>query len=87
MDAFQIHSRKTRITRAWAFGSPNNLTQNSNIWDLFWTNPVQIRQCRMKVAGAIRSLVSFKGLQLECAMVLHQSLLVPFLMYGSEIMV
>ena len=42
-------------------------------------------ECTMKVAsgrrvsGAIRSLVNARSLQLECSMVLHESLLVPVL--------
>ena len=40
-----------------------------------------------RVACSIRSLVSGKSLQLECARVLHESLLVPSLTYGSEKMV
>ena len=36
-----------------------------------------------RVAGAIKSLVNGKDLQLECAKVLHKTLLVPVLMYGS----
>ena len=32
-----------------------------------------------RVADAIRSLVNAKGQQLECAAVLHESLLLPFL--------
>ena len=43
-------------------------------------------ECSRKVAGAIRSLVNARDLQLECARVLHETLLVPFLMYGNEIM-
>ena len=39
-----------------------------------------------RVAGAIRSLVNARDLQLECARVLQETLLVPFLMYGSETM-
>ena len=35
-----------------------------------------------RVAGSIRSLVNARGLQLECARVLHEPLLVPVLMYG-----
>ena len=38
-----------------------------------------------RVAGAIRSLVNGKDLQLECARVLHETLLIP-VMYGSETM-
>ena len=35
-----------------------------------------------RVANAIKSLVNARGLQLECAKVLHEMLLVPVLMYG-----
>ena len=48
-------------------------------------------ECRRKtvsrsmVADAIRNLVNAKGLPHECATVLHESLLVPVLMYGSKI--
>ena len=37
-------------------------------------------------AGAIRSLVNGKYLQLKCARVLHETLFVPILIYGSETM-
>ena len=40
-----------------------------------------------RVAGAIRSLANARGLQLECARVLHESLLMHVFMYGSEIMI
>ena len=40
-----------------------------------------------KVAGAIKSLVNVKGLSIECTRVLHESMLLPVLMYGSEAMV
>ena len=39
------------------------------------------------VAGAIRCLVNVKGLQLECAEVLYETLLMPLLMYGRETMI
>ena len=39
-----------------------------------------------RVAGAIRSLVNVRDLQLEYARVLHETLFVPVLMYGSETM-
>ena len=39
------------------------------------------------IAGAIRSLVNARDLKLKCVGVLHESLLVPLLMYGSEIMI
>ena len=55
---------------------------------MFWTNQVQIEQCNRKVvngvAGAIGSLVNDRDLQLQCAKILHETWLVPFLMYGSE---
>ena len=34
-----------------------------------------------RVAGAIRSLVNARDLQLECARMLHETLLVPVLIY------
>ena len=37
-----------------------------------------------RVAGATRSLVNTRDLQLECARVLHETLLVPVLMYGRD---
>ena len=41
---------------------------------------------RRVVAGAIKSLVNAGDLQLECARLLHETLLVPVLMYGNETM-
>ena len=37
---------------------------------------------RRRVSGAIRSLV----LQVDCARILHETLLMPFFMYGSNTM-
>ena len=42
---------------------------------------------RRRVAGAIRSLINPRSLQLECARFLHESLVVHVLTYGSETMV
>ena len=39
-----------------------------------------------RVASAIRSLVSARNLQIECATVLHETLIVSVLTYGSETM-
>ena len=36
------------------------------------------------IAGAIRSLVNARDLKLKCVGVLHESLLVPLLMYDIE---
>ena len=43
-------------------------------------------ECSRKVAGTIKSLVNTKDLQIECARVLHETLLVPVLTYGSDTM-
>ena len=57
---------------------------------MFWTNEAHLWQFHRKVAsgrrvaGAIRVLVSAKNLQLDCARVLPESLMVPVLTYGSE---
>ena len=40
-----------------------------------------------KVAGAIWSLVNARCLQHEYVRVLHEALLLPFLVYGSETMI
>ena len=40
-----------------------------------------------RVSGAIRFLVNARNVQLECASVLHESLLVHVLTYGSERMI
>ena len=42
--------------------------------------------CGRGVAGAIRSLVNAGDLQLEGARVLHDTLLIPVLVYSSETM-
>ena len=39
-----------------------------------------------RMAGAIRSLVNPRDLQIECARVLHGTFLVPVLTYGSDTM-
>ena len=39
-----------------------------------------------RAADAIRPLVNAKDLQLLCARILHETLLVPVLMYGSDTM-
>ena len=38
------------------------------------------------MAGAIRSLVNARDWQIECARILHETLLVPVFTYGSETM-
>ena len=39
-----------------------------------------------KIADAIRTLVIARGLQFECARVLHETFLIPVFMYSSETM-
>ena len=39
------------------------------------------------IAGAIWSLVNPRSLQIEYARILHESVLMPLLIYGSEIMI
>ena len=55
------------------------MSQNLNNWGMFWTNQVQMEQNveGRRVAGAFRSHVNVRDLQLECARVLHENLLVP----------
>ena len=40
-----------------------------------------------KVVGVFRSLVNARDLQLTCVRVLHEALLMPVLLYGSEAMI
>ena len=43
-----------------------------------------LTECSRRVAGAIRSLVNARDLQLEFSRVLRETLAVPVLTYGSE---
>ena len=43
-------------------------------------------ECSRKVAGAITFLFNARDLQLDCAKVLHETLLVPVFMYGRKTM-
>ena len=45
-----------------------------------------VAECSRKVAGDIRFPVNTRDLQLQCERVLHETLLIPVLMYGSETM-
>ena len=58
------------------------MSQNSGIWD--GAECSRKVESGMRVAGAIRSLVNARDLQLECVRVFHKTLLVPVLMHGSE---
>ena len=66
------------------------MSYNLNIWDVSWTNQVQMRQrdigSERMVAGAIRFLINLRVLQFEYSRILHDLLLVPVLMYGSATM-
>ena len=48
---------------------------------------IQMMSSGRKVAGAIRSLVNAKSLQVQFVRVLHESLLMPVLFYDSETMI
>ena len=69
------------------------MSQNLNTWDVLDELGTDETECSRKVAsgrrvaGAISSLVNAKSLQLECARVLHESLLVPVLTHGNETMI
>ena len=43
-------------------------------------------ECNRKVADAIRSLINARDLQIKCARVFHETMLVPVLTYGDETM-
>ena len=49
-----------------------------------WTKCSKKGVSGRRVAGAIRSLVNARDLQLECARFLHETLLVPVLMYVRD---
>ena len=61
------------------------MSWNLNSWDVLDKSGTDEAECSRKVesgrrvAGAFRSLVSARSLHLECARVLHESLLVPVL--------
>ena len=70
------------------------MSQNLNTWDVLdesgSTNEAECSRkvvSRRRVADDIRSLVNARSLQLECAKVLHESLLMPVLMYGSKTLI
>ena len=62
------------------------MSRNLNAWDLFWTNSRKVASGK-RIAGDIRAMVNARSLQFECARVLHESLVVPVLMYGSQTMI
>ena len=62
------------------------MSRNLNIWGVFWTECNRKVENGRMVVGAIRSLVNTRDLQLEFARVVHETLLVPVLLYGSETM-
>ena len=68
------------------------MSRISNIWGVLDESRTYGAECIRKVAierrvaGAIMFLVNDKDLQIEFDRVLHEKLLVPVLMYGSEIM-
>ena len=67
------------------------MSQNLNTWDVLDESGTDEEECSRKVAsgrrvvGAIRFLVNVRSLQ--CATVLHESLLMPILTCGGEAMI
>ena len=59
---------------------------NLNIWGVFWIECSRKVPSGRRVAGSIRFLANARDLHIECARVLHETLLIPVLMYDSEIM-
>ena len=57
--------------------------QNLNIWGVQTDCSRKVASGRM-VAGVIMFLVNTRDLLLECARILHETLLLPDLVYGSE---
>ena len=59
---------------------------NSNIWDVFLDGAECSRKVvsGRRVAGGLISTVNSRDLQIECARVLHEILLVSVLTFGSE---
>ena len=70
-----------------------NMYRNLNICHVLGESGIYEAECHRKVvserkvAGTIRSLVNTRGLQLDCARVLHETLLVPVIMRGNETMI
>ena len=63
------------------------MSWNLNIWGVLKKSGTECSRkiaSGRKVAGAIRSLVNVRNLQIEYARVLHEILIVLVLMYGSE---
>ena len=66
------------------------MSQNLNTWDESGTYEAECSRkvtSGRRVAGAIRSLVNARSLQLECARILHESLLMFVLTYDIERMI
>ena len=60
-------------------GFIHNMSPNLYIYGVFWMNQVQMEWSVVgRVAGAIRTLVNARDLQLEC-----ETLLVPVVMNGK----
>ena len=70
-----------------------NVRVQISIFGMFWMNHTDEAQCfrnvesERRVAGFISSLVNARSLPLECARLLHETLFITVLMYGSERMI
>ena len=63
-----------------------NIWDVLDIWDILDESGTDRGECSRKVTGVNTSLVSTRDLQLECARILNETLLVPVVMCGSETM-
>ena len=68
------------------------MSRNLNIWGVLDESGTNGAECNRKVASGrrvadgIRSLVNARDLQIECAKMLHETLLMSILSYGGESM-
>ena len=63
-----------RLEQIWEFKYLGFVFDESGTYEEEWSRK---EESGRRFAGDIRSLVNVKSLQLECARVLHESLLVP----------
>ena len=75
-----------KIVMGLQMGGNWNMSRSVNSWGLFNINQVEMKQCCREVVSA-NSLGNDGSLQLGLALVLHDFLLVPVLMYRNDILV
>ena len=73
---FSAYEREGLDCEVCVDGMRLDTCHNLNTRDVFWMNLVQMVPSGREDMGAITSLVNIKNLQLECALGLHEALLV-----------